>query len=291
MTVEANLPIFGVCYPWAEPADIPNQTVVAQMDPDVVTNSLLMASNVLYFLSAKQFAGSCEDTVRPCARILGVDHGRPIRNGMPWWNGIGGSLVGYYIGIGSGQGWCLFNQVEEPDGNLLPSINLGVYPLTGISYITIDGEVIDPTTYRIDNWRSLVRLADPVTTTNPGWPYQQRMDLTPDQPGTFEIQFAYGNVPDQGGVMACAELGYQIALSQSPNLSATCQLPARVRQITRQGVSAMVLDPMDFLDRGKTGLLLCDYWLSAVNKYGLTRRARVLSPDIGPRVRHTGPVG
>ena len=64
-----------------------------------------------------------------------------------------------------------------------------------------------------------------------------------------------------------------------------CRLPRRVTQITRQGVTAMVLDPMSFLNEGKTGLYLCDAFLAAVNPGKLRRRATLASPDISRRVR------
>lgn len=65
-----------------------------------------------------------------------------------------------------------------------------------------------------------------------------------------------------------------------------CKLPERVTSISRQGVSWTLLDPMDFLDKGKTGIYSVDLILSAMNP-GNTRRAvaRVFSPEYRPPVR------
>lgn len=43
-----------------------------------------------------------------------------------------------------------------------------------------------------------------------------------------------------------------------------CALPDRVTSISRQGVSWTMLDPMDFLDKGLTGIGRVDQWLAAV---------------------------
>lgn len=47
-----------------------------------------------------------------------------------------------------------------------------------------------------------------------------------------------------------------------------CALPERVTTISRQGLSWTVLDPMDFLDRSRTGIGAVDQWLAAVNLQG-----------------------
>jgi len=46
----------------------------------------------------------------------------------------------------------------------------------------------------------------------------------------------------------------------------SCQLPERVTSISRQGVSWSMLDSMDFLDKGLTGIGRIDQWLSAVRR-------------------------
>ena len=640
MSISVNLPITSVCYPWAQPSDIVDQALVTAVNnTSLVEDCLLQASDILYRLSGNQFAGSCEDTVRPHARMVPRDHGRPI--GMP---GIMGYGVGYWSGGYSGTwgysnwGWCTCNQDEDPGGSLIPQIALGVFPLTGIVQVLVDGVVQDPSTYRIDDNRYLVRLADPNTPTgtNAGWPcfvagtlvttergqvpieqvkvgdrvlthrgrwqrvtkagktgdsetvrvvgrggtirctpdhqfwasevterepsrsgawnranrklgapdwveaqhlvgqtwatprraaalampplpvndtpawfwwlvgrwvgdgwtsegdnrvglccgkhevetirealsgtgwdwreneerttfrfrvgnarlrdwlrehfghgaaskqipswlltapedvrrdflngyvsadgwkadvtghapftsvqtvsralatslrllvaslgyaptmYEgrqttthiegrtvtsqtpyrvdwsekapggplvqawtdddhlwgrvraveldegvvavydieveedhsfvadgfvvhnccQRMDLPPTSVGTWQVQFTYGLPPPSAGVAACAELAYQFLLLRLPSIPNSETLPARIKELTRQGINALAIDPMDFLIHGRTGLIQCDYFIQAFNPHGLRRRAKVLSPDIGRRTRHTGP--
>jgi hypothetical protein len=41
-----------------------------------------------------------------------------------------------------------------------------------------------------------------------------------------------------------------------------------------------VIDPQQFLDKGRTGLLTVDLWLSAINPKSRTQRALIWSPDL-----------
>ena len=50
-----------------------------------------------------------------------------------------------------------------------------------------------------------------------------------------------------------------------------CKLPDRITSINRQGVSWTVLDPLDFLEKGLTGLGSVDQWISGVNLRGYTQ--------------------
>jgi hypothetical protein len=294
VTIVPNWPATSTCTPWAAMTDVGAACTVTPgvVDADVQTNiltlSLQAASDTLFRLSGSQFAGSCADTVRPQARLLGRDHGRPVRSyqGPLWGNG---SFMYGWSGAGA---WWPFNgttnQEELSDGGLLPSIDLGVYPLTGIIQVLIDGAVVDPTTYAIHDDRHLVRLgveASPGSDVNPGWPYSQLMDLDSSNVNTFEVTFTYGVPPPPSGVMACAELGWQLYLSQTNN--ALCKLPARTTHITRQGLSAVLLDPLALANEGRTGLYICDVlFLNEVNPNKLRQRSYVNSPDINPRTRH-----
>jgi len=53
------------------------------------------------------------------------------------------------------------------------------------------------------------------------------------------------------------------------------------------GASYTLLDPLTFLDKGRTGVYYVDLFLAAVNPAGLIRRAQVISSDIRRPVRRT----
>lgn len=92
------------------------------------------------------------------------------------------------------------------------------------------------------------------------------------------VSYTWGVPPPESGKRAAVVLAVEFALAW--NNDSTCQLPQRVQSVTRQGISVAVLDPQEFLDKGRTGLYLVDLFLSAANPHGLRRRARVWSPDI-----------
>lgn len=48
----------------------------------------------------------------------------------------------------------------------------------------------------------------------------------------------------------------------------SCALPERITNVTRQGVSWTILDPLDFLDKGLTGIGSIDLWVSRINRQG-----------------------
>lgn len=68
----------------------------------------------------------------------------------------------------------------------------------------------------------------------------------------------------------------------------SCQLPERVTSVTRQGVSWVLLDPMDFLKDGLTGIGSVDGWISAANGRGVYR---LLDPLYNPPVISSTLVG
>ncbi len=283
-----NPPKQGTCAPWATIADVCEPCTDYSFDTLLLDDMLQASSDILYQLSGSRWPGLCQDTVRPCARSLAVDYGRPIRPPYPF-----GGPYGYWPAAGLGNwnpswGMCMCNRTERSGCSTIPEIQLGAAPVVDIVQVLIDGSVVDPTTYRIDDNRWLVRLASTASTDNPGWPCCQRMDLPTTEKETWAVTFQYGTAPPIGGVKAAAILGCQLALACNPATVGRCRLPQRVTQITRQGVTAIVLDPMAFLDKGKTGLYEVDLWLESVNPGRLRRAAHVISPDIGRRVRRAG---
>jgi hypothetical protein len=293
--IARNLPnVSG--YPWATAADI-TEVDASQLDQTILADCIQAATDILFQLSGRQYAGAGSDTVRPLPRIIIRDHGRPIATTSMWnspW-GWGYYSGGYMSGFGySRWGWITTNQEELPDGTTIPSIDLGAFPITSVTEVLVNGSVVDQTTYRVDDFRHLVRVINPSETPddtdNPGWPSQQRMDLPVTEDNTFQVSYTYGILPPRIGIMACAELAYQLYLAVAPSGPGQSKLPQRVTSITRQGMTAAVLDPQIFLAEGRTGLIRCDYFLESINPGKLQRRATVMTPDINRRVRRTGPV-
>lgn len=61
-----------------------------------------------------------------------------------------------------------------------------------------------------------------------------------------------------------------------------CQLPERVVSINREGISMSLVDPQNFLDRGRTGVTRVDQWLASYHGRTGLRSSGVFSADCPP---------
>lgn len=254
-------PCQGTCTPWATEADICSPCDDYQIDQAVLDDKLQVASDLLFELSARRFAGSCSDTVRPCGpRCETVDLAGRRRSG----------------GCGCGSaGRCGCTRLSQ--------VTLGVYPVTEVTEVKVDGVVLDPARYRVDDYRWLVRLAD-ADGSNPGWPTCQRMDLADTEDDTWSVTVTYGVEPPAAGVAAAAALGCQLALACQPETVGECRLPRGVTSIARQGVDVTLLSPAT-VEEMKSALPEVALFLDAYNPGGVRRRAVLASPDVGRAVR------
>lgn len=170
---------------------------------------------------------------------------------------------------------CFF---DDCGCNRLPKAFLRYDALTVVE-VDVAGVVLEPDAYRLENG-FLVRL-DGGT-----WPCCQDLGAAVGEADTFSVTITYGATPPQVGLEAAKVLTSELVRSCIP--SETCSLPSRVTSITRQGVSMVMLDPMNFLDNGRTGLYAVDLFLSTVNPGGFRRPSSAWSPDL-PR-SHTYPI-
>ncbi len=226
-----------------------------------------MAVDFLWNWTGRMF-GLCDVTVRPCRDIstaLRGRYGAPYRPGdSSYGSQFQPALVAgrwYNVSCGMCGGSCSCDTT--------PSLQLPG-PIDSVIAVTIDGVILDPGKYRVDNTRLLVR------TDGGAWPTMQDMNSAPTAAGTWQIQYVRGMpVPVQGqvaaGMLACE-------LAKAACNDATCKLPQRIQTITRQGVTMAMLDPMTDVERGHTGLWLVDSWVASVTR--TPQRARVHSPDV-----------
>lgn len=276
-------PCSGTCGSWSTVEATKLCLPCADVDDDTLERTLSIASDLLYQLSGRQFSGSCLDTVRPCARCESFN----VLSASYWWGSWDWN---------AGWGFCSCNRPRDCGCSRLSEITLGTYPVTSIVEVLVADDsnpdwlsgagtaILDPTLYRVDDYRYLVRLPNPDGSSQ-GWPRCQRLDLPTTESDTFSVELTYGILPPSPGIAAAEEWACQMALACVG--SSECRLPQRVQSITRQGVSMVMLDPMAFLEAGRTGLYLVDTFLAAYNKNGLKSRASVLSPNMRRRVRRT----
>src|SRR5438128_508567 len=75
----------------------------------------------------------------------------------------------------------------------LSTVRLSGYPVREVSEVKIDGDVVDPSEYRLDGWQDLVRMDDPGPPVRKRrWPHSQNLALDDDQPNTFSVTYSHG---------------------------------------------------------------------------------------------------
>lgn len=279
--IDNTLPIAGCSWPIIEQCkpvtgnvqaddDSAVDVPVDATDPTIMEWSQQMAIDVMWAASGRQF-GLCVGTFRPCRREACVPAGpmidmwNLIGNGRSLaWDPWAGSLFAQ-IGCGC-RGACRCGP--------LTTLPLWHRRVRQIIEVTIDGVVLPADAYklrRLDGQWHIVRVDGGV------WPECQDWEVDAGQVGSWTVKYAHGTPVPMGGRIAAGVLACEIALAAVS--SEDCELPKRVRSVVRAGVSIDFLDPMSFLDQGRTGLEIPDMWLAQVNPKALQRRARVYRAD------------
>jgi hypothetical protein len=220
------------------------------------------AVELLYALSGRQFPGLVSAVVRPTSLPrLTPDF---TFSKFMFTNGFASGWNSAWLWgrcIGGGHGGCCGQS----------HIGLGRTPIVSIEEILIDGNVLDPSEYHVDDAKWLVRNCG-------GWPTCQNLGCPTTDPCTFSVDFTWGQNPPQSGQRAAGLLAAELYKADTPGL--TCALPQRVTSISRQGVSFAVLDSQTFLQKNLTGIYNIDTFIMAYNPSGSMRRPTVFSPDV-----------
>lgn len=240
----------------------------------VTGDAVQMAAEVLWILSGQRF-GLCEVTIRPCRNECWDGY-----NGWnQWWPGVGGTygIAGggprpwWYNGVwynvcGSCPGSCSCTLIDEA---LLPA------PTREVIEVKLDGIVMDPSTYRVDENRKLVRVDGQL------WPMCQDMAATDDQPGTWSVTITVGEDVPMLARRAMGQLAAEIAKDCAGE---DCSLsPYEITSISRQGVNMSFGSPNE-VDPvvGQMGLRWVSLFLNTYNPNGLKRRGKVYDVDRNP---------
>ncbi len=244
----------GPCQPWIEPEDVAECCGIHAGSDNLeeLTAAADNASAILFQLTGGRFTGTCERTVRP-----------------------------------TGIAICWAPRVHRLDTHMLSQVKLAGY-VTSIVEVLIDGDVIDPIGYRIDDHRYLTRMAD-AEGQRQVWPQNQRMDLPPGDPDTFVVTYEHGLAPPGPGVAAAATLACELykACPAPGDNPGECRLPAGAKRIVRQGVTVEIVSALaSMLAKGATGLTSVDAFLGVYGNKG--RAAAIWSPDIRPFARPEG---
>lgn len=258
------------CDPW--PVDLTGCTGLPEdLDPNEVERWSAVASQILWGLSGRRW-GPCSVTVRPCRKTCldGYLSGPLVTSyGSVGWIPYTANGVWRNASVCGCGGSCACGELCE--------VRLQT-PVYAITSVTIDGITLDPAAYRVDAPGNLVRQDGEC------WPSCQDLGAPDGAEGTFVVEYQVGLQLDDAAIAAVS--AYTCELIKAAHPECDCQLPQRVTQISRQGVTMQLIDPQDFLENGLTGVTLTDMWLRTVNPNRLTGPGRVMSPDArGVRTR------
>lgn len=137
-------------------------------------------------------------------------------------------------------------------------------PIRNVLSITFDGKVMPPSTYAIANGSYLVR--------------RDRTPWVLDSMGSLTVTYVHGTKIPAAGKIAATRLANEYIYLKTDDEQ--CTLPSRIStSISRQGETISVLDPLSFLNEGKTGVYEVDLFIAAANPTGAKKKAKVFSVD------------
>lgn len=208
-----------------------------------------VASLILWALTGRQFSGICTDKVTP--RVTGD-------RWLQWLaypDGSSRPIAGYErVGHWHPGG-------VDPWAILLPQ-----RPVRRVTEVTLGGDVLDPSLYKLRDRAWLVRC-DNV------WPlFSQPCD------DGFTVTYEYGIPAPAGGAAMAGLLACELARSATPGCE--CRLPARTQSVTQEGITQALIvgDPIALLDAGLTNIPEVDLWVRTLNPHRLDRQSKVLTP-------------
>jgi hypothetical protein len=141
-------------------------------------------------------------------------------------------------------------------------------PVGGIDSIWLDGAVLDPSAYRVDNGNRLLR------TDGSCWPSCQDMTKTRDDEGSFIVSYYPNLAPNDLLNYAAGVLATEFYKACAGK---TCRLPQGVTSVTRSGITMEI--PSGLFPNGATGLREVDPIIRIYNPNALKTQPRVMSPD------------
>jgi hypothetical protein len=223
---------------------------------DALEDALEIASRVMYLATGRQFHGTCTETnLRPCG-CSSCGMSQDMGWGIIRWPGA------FDCG-GACRGGCSCSRVH--------AVELGIEPLATVAEVRIDGVVLALSSYRVDDWKWLVR------TDGEGWPRCQDMSVADDAVGSWTVDLTWGLPPSPLVVRGTEVLAGEIVKAC---VGAACGLRHRsIQAINRAGVQVTMIDPAEFLEGGKTGIAEADWAIKFENPGGISVGARFYNPD------------
>ena len=224
--------------------------------PDDMESFEDMATDMLWRWTGRKF-GECPVVFRPCRQDCMGGRRKPLPSTGGLWY-----LGGVSCGTCRDACGCTSGSVLRLDKRA-----------NSITEIIIDGVVLDPSAYRLDDGWLLVRQ------DGLRWPYCQDMSAPAGDPDTWTIEATYGEPVPIGGQIAAGK--FALELQKAACGASGCELPKRWQSIARQGVTiSAAFDSFEDIEKGRTGIWLIDAWVASISKADIG--FSVASPDIRP---------
>jgi hypothetical protein len=261
----------SVCYPPSTDWGCVEPEWLAELDANVRDRAEMLAWSTLASLSGYQFA-TCPLVVRPCRKACA--YGPVTWAPAPAYGYGSGSFTPHINGAGYWVNTCLCG-ADPCSCTQIREITLPGQ-VGAVVEVRINGGLIDPSVYRVDNGNKLVRQ------DGEDWPICQDMNASLGEEDTWSVTYYQGIAPNALLDFAAGVLAKEYALAC---LGSECRLPSNVTAISRQGVSyQMNADP--FVN-GFTGIDEVDAVLRIYNPNGLKSGPVIASPDHRGRARVT----
>lgn len=167
-------------------------------------------------------------------------------------------------------------------GHPAAALKLPVVKVRAITSVTIDGEVIDPSTYELRDGRYLWRKLNADGQGDTLWPCWQDLHRGATDQDTFVVSYTYGQDPPPAMKRAAAILAWHLALSWTPGCEAECKLPANITSMTRGGITVTMPDPASLFTDGRTHIPEVDMLVASVNHGEAKQRPVVAVPGARP---------
>lgn len=236
----------GPCTLWVDPTDL-----VCLDDTLDATLVAAAASQLLYEWSARLYPGVCDRVARPCGSTdcWGFSAAATRWNLSAW--------VPRYPDMAPALCGCTPYR----------RIPLSGYPVRAVSDVSISGDLVDASAYRVEDERYLVR------TDGGFWPACQDMRRPLGEDGTFGVTYTAGTEPPASGIPAASQLACWLGTQM---LAGACDLPPQTTNVSRQGITYNLNADMAGQARA---LPLVIAFLDSVNPARLRRRPAFWSPD------------
>lgn len=233
--------------PWATRADLPDPAPTLPGGDAEWDATLALASEVLWALTGRRWAGERTHTVEVVAPVAG--------DPFP---------VGWSASWGPVHPALIDGEVYNCGCSAAERVRLPHDGITAVEEVTVRGAVRAPESYMLDRGH-LVDLS------GRGWP---------TCPPGFAVRYTAGKAPPEGGRRAAALLAREHARARLGDPGSVLLLNLTSR--TRQAITETFVPAADLIERGMTGVPQVDSWVATVNPAKLTRRARAWSPDTAP---------